>query len=295
MLFAEPVVRIRTTLGEGSIWDGRSQVLYWLDIMESCIFVFDPKTGVNRRIPVGKHVGTVVPRASGGLMLAVQDGFAHLDPATGAVTQVTQVATVATDQPGLRFNDGKCDPTGRFWAGTMAYDCRAGAGSLYRLDGAGALTRVLDGVTISNGLAWSRDARVMYYIDSVTRRVDAFDYDDATGAIANRRTVIEIPVHLGIPDGMTMDERGMLWIALHESGKVGCWNPLDGLLLATIDVPGAQLVTSCAFGGANLDELYITTASIGLDAQQLARQPNAGALFRAKPGVRGLPACAFRG
>ncbi|MBA2479502.1 MAG: SMP-30/gluconolactonase/LRE family protein [Planctomycetes bacterium] len=292
VIHAEPLVRTRTVLGEGVLWDARTQVLYWLDIMAGEVFAVDPRTGVSRAYPIGQHVGTIVPRASGGLMLAVVDGFAAFDPASGAVRMV---ARVAHGRPNLRFNDGKCDPAGRFWAGTMAYDGAAGAGCLHRLDADRSVHAVLSGVTISNGLAWSADARTMYYIDTPTRVVSAFDADPVSGAIARRRTCIEIPHELGLPDGMAIDERGMLWIALHESGRVGCWDPHHGRLLAMIEVPGAKLVTNCAFGGADLDELYISTASIGLDDEALRFQPLAGSLFKARPGVRGVPAHAFAG
>jgi sugar lactone lactonase YvrE len=275
-------------LGEGAIWDGRRQQLLWIDILGKSLHVCDPVTGKDRAIDVGQFIGTVVPRRSGGVMVAVYDGFAALDLVTGKLEFITDPEA---DLPDTRFNDGKCDPAGRFWAGTMSLKGVNEAGSLYVLDAHHSARRMVTGVSVSNGIVWSRDARTMYYIDTRLQRVDAFDYDLATGNIANRRVAIPIPADQGHPDGMTMDAEGMLWIAHWDGWRVTRWNPLTGQLLQTIQVPVAR-VTSCAFGGPNLNQLFITTAQ---PTQSDPAQPQAGGVFVAQPGVCGLPAFEYVG
>jgi len=280
-------------LGEGAIWNSMRQRLQWIDIISGRVFTYDPATGENRICEVGRTVGTVVPRARGGLMLAVHEGFASLDPENGRLEFWPPVPR--HDPAVVRFNDGKCDPAGRFWAGTMALvKGPRPLGRLYRLDADGSIHVMLEDVGTSNGLAWSLDRRTLYFIDTRLVRVDAFDYDDASGAIGGRRTVISIPPGIGRPDGSTLDAEGMLWIAMYDGWAVTRWNPRTGELLRTIRLPVAR-VTSCAFGGPDLDTLYITSARENLSAEQLAEQPLAGSLFRARPGVRGLPAFAFQG
>jgi sugar lactone lactonase YvrE len=289
----ELVLDARALLGEGAIWNPALQRLHWIDIEAHRVFTFDPATGDNRACDVGQRVGTVVPRRAGGLMLALQAGFAALDLGTG---RVTPLAPPPEHDPALaRFNDGKCDPAGRFWAGTMVFQKGPNPpGKLYRLDADGAMHVMLRDVSTSNGVAWSLDRRTLYYIDTPLRRVDAFDYDDATGQIANRRTVITVPPDLGRPDGSTLDAEGMLWVAMWEGWGVTRWNPQTGALLQTVRLPVAR-TTSCAFGGPELDTLYVTSARGELTAAQLAAQPLAGGLFRLRPGVRGLPAPAYAG
>lgn len=278
-------------IGEGPVWDGLEQALVWLDIPRGLVHAWRPDEGPRRPFAVGQPVGAVAPRASGGLVAAVRDGFALLEPGSG---QVSMVADTEGDRPGNRMNDGKCDPAGRFWAGTMALDERPGAGGLYRLDPDLRVERVLDGVTISNGLGWSPDGTTMYFIDSPTGGVDAFDYDPDTGAIAGRRRLVDVPGLPGIPDGLTVDAEGCLWVAVFGGGRVQRHAP-DGRLLATVTLPVSQ-VTSCAFGGAGLDELYVTSAREHLSQERLREQPHAGGLFRHRPdGVVGLPAHQFLG
>jgi len=213
----ELVLPAGATLAEGPHWDPRAQRLYWVDIPAHRVYVFDPQTGAQQSFDVGQYVGAVVPRATGGLLLAVQHGFAILDPASGHSQPIAEIAAEA-DEADLRFNDGKCDPAGRFWAGSYSMAGRQRAGSLYCLDANGDVRRAIADVTVSNGLAWSRDHTTMYYIDTPTQAVAAFDYDVATGAIANRRVVISIPAGCGWPDGMTIDAEGMLWVA-HWGGS----------------------------------------------------------------------------
>jgi len=287
----ELVLDARAQLGEGALWDARRRLLYWIDILAHELHLFEPAAREDRMFKLGQPVGTVVPRHAGGVMLALRDGFSALDLET---EQLTFIADPEHHQPGNRFNDGKCDPAGRFWAGTMPMGDLQPTGSLYHLDPDGTVNRMLEGVSCSNGITWSRDRRTMYYIDTPTFRVDAFDYDERTGEIGNRRPAVAVPKELCYPDGSTMDAEDMLWIAHWGSSRVTRWDPRRGKLLGEIRLPVTQ-VTSVAFGGPHLDELYITTAAAGLDEAARAEQPDAGGLFRARPGVAGLPAFEYAG
>lgn len=282
---------VRAELGEGPIWDGAAQRLWWVDILASTVHRFDPRTGDDASFAVGEHVGTVVPRARGGLMLAVAGGFASFDPASGTSRLI---AAPERDRPRNRFNDGKCDPAGRFWAGTMSYDETPGAGSLYRLDADGSVTPMLRDVSISNGLAWDLERRRFYFIDSPTRAIAAFDYDHDSGRIGNRRVCVQATTEDGFPDGMAMDVEGKLWVAHWGGSQVVRWDPDTGRALARIRVPVSQ-PSACAFGGERLDRLFITSARVGMKPEQLAREPHAGSLFVADPGVTGVPQPAYAG
>jgi sugar lactone lactonase YvrE len=269
-------------LGEGPVWDARSSTLRWVDIERGEVHRFDPASGADTFFEVGEPVGTVAVRAAGGLLLATRTGlYTCLD--NGG--QRTLLHEVDTDPPGGRFNDGKADPWGRFWAGTML-DGTDGAAALYRLDPDHSLHRVVTDVSISNGIAWSPDGTTMYYVDTMTRGVDAFDHDPSSGTVTNRRRLFDID--RGWPDGLTVDADGCLWTALWDGWAVQRHTP-DGHLLTTVEVP-AQRVTSCTFGGSTL---YITTARTGLD--DFTDQPNAGAVFACEPGVAGLPAGEWAG
>lgn len=285
------VLPSKATLGEAPLWHARHQRLLWVDIEAGELHVFDPADGSDQAFAVGEALGTVVPRRGGGLMLAVERGFAAFDPDSG---DLTHLVDPERDRPANRFNDGKCDPAGRFWAGTINRRREPGTAALYCLDVDLTVRRMLGGLTNSNGLVWSIDQRTFYHIDTPTRQVSAFDYRVETGEIANRRTVVFIPPEMGRPDGMTIDAEGMLWIALFRGGCVSRWDPRDGRLLGTVVVPASQ-VTACAFGGPDLETLYITTARTGLDEAALAAQPDAGGLFAARPGVAGVEAFEFAG
>jgi sugar lactone lactonase YvrE len=290
----ELVLDTKAELGEGPIWHAPTQRLYWVNIMQGEVHVYDPGTNTDRAISVGQSVGTVVPRRSGGVMLALNHGFASLDLESGAVSLLVDPEK---HLPANRFNDGKCDPAGRFWAGTMlngAGESDPPHGSLYSLDANHQVRQRLGHLRISNGIVWSLDKRTMYFVDSPDRRVDAFDYDDATGEIGKRRVAVTIAREYGMPDGMTIDAEGMLWVAGWGGGQVSRWHPATGKFLETIKVPASQS-SACAFGGPNLDELYITSARIGLDAATLANEPHAGGLFVARPGVKGTEAFEFAG
>lgn len=285
------LVDIRAQVGEGAIWEPKKQVLYWLDILSSELYEYNPQTGENKSYNVGQHVGTVVPRTSGGLMLALRDGFASFDPNSG---KITMIADPEANSPGNRFNDGKCDPAGRFWAGTMAYTNQTTQGSLYRMDTDLSVHKLLGNIAISNGIVWSHDKKTMYYIDTLAYNVRAFDYDNETGDIANERVAVTVERGMGGPDGMAIDADGMLWVAHYGGSCVRRWDPSTGKVLDQIDLPCAN-ITSCAFGGDDLATLYITSAAQQMSAEDLAKTPLAGSLFQANPGVKGAATFAFAG
>jgi sugar lactone lactonase YvrE len=227
---------------------------------------------------------------AGDLVLAVRDGFARLDPESGAVRLI---ADVERDRPDLRMNDGACDPAGRFWAGTMALDERHGAGALYRLDPDGGVRTMLTGVTISNGIDWSDDAARMYYVDSGARTIDVFDFDVTRGELANRRPFVRVPPDQGSADGLTIDADGFVWLSLWGGGALHRYAP-DGTRDRVVTLPVTH-PTSLAFGGADLGDLYVTSATIALSADERAGQPHAGGVLRLRPGVSGRAPHRFNG
>lgn len=283
------VLDAQARLGEGALWHADTQQLYWVDIEQKKLHLYSPTSGETRMIDVGERIGTVVPAPGNKAIVALQNGIFELDLASESLTLITNPHE---GQPDMRFNDGKCDPAGRLWVGSMHLSAKSEAAALYRLDTDYTLTQMLDSVTISNGIVWSLDHKQMYYIDTPTGVVRSFDYTIEDGSIANPRVVVTVPKEMGHPDGMTIDEEGMLWVAHWGGSSVGRWNPKTGELLQKIDVP-APHVTSCAFGGENLDILYITTARQGLNDQQLATYPHSGGLFMVKPGVKGQRAYSF--
>lgn len=279
------------TLGEGAIWDHRTREFYWVDIERGMLFTFDPLLEQMRVILLGQRVGTVVPSSSEGVaVVALQDGIYTVDVEG---EQLQKLADAPYDPTKIRFNDGKCDPAGRLWVGTMGLDERPGVAALYRYSRSGEMKQMLPGLTISNGICWSLDGKTMYHIDTHLRTIKAFDYDNTTGNIVNGRQVIVIDEKDYSPDGMTIDSEGKLWVALWGGASVIRIDPDTGQLLSRIAVP-AKNVTSCAFGGPNLNTLLITTASIGMTAEEKAMYPKAGAVFAAIPGVKGVEAHVFK-
>jgi sugar lactone lactonase YvrE len=286
---AELLVDARATLGEGPVWDDTTGRLWWVDIVEGRVHRTDPETARDESIEVGQYVGAVGLRAAGGLVAAVRDGFAIFDPRSGALELI---ADLQDDDRSLRANDGKVDPAGRFWAGMMALDHGDGRGALYRLDADRSVRPMVERTSISNGLDWSPDARTMYYIDSTPRTVDRFTYDLASGDITARETLIRMPDDV-YPDGMTVDADGCLWVALWDGWAVERYTP-DGRLDRRVEVPAAQ-ASSCVFGGADLDLLFITTAQEGFPPGGKPDQPHAGSLFVCRPGVTGRPSFRYGG
>jgi len=281
----EQIPNTASILGEGSLWNGKEGLLWWVDILGHKIHTYNPATNTDKVYQLDQMVGTIVSRKSGGALVALHHGFASFDFASGKYTLITNPETTSE----IRFNDGKCDPQGRFWAGTMEVaESGAPRGSLYVLDHDLKVHKKLSDVGISNGLCWSRDHKTMYYIDSPLKRVDSFDFDPATGDITNRKAVVTVTETDGFPDGMTIDSDDNIWVAHWGASKVTQWNPKTGKLLRTVSIP-AEKVSSVAFGGPDLTDLYVTTASKGDPAP-------AGALFRVTGlGVKGVPAYEFSG
>jgi sugar lactone lactonase YvrE len=293
MYQAELVLKAESLIGEGSLWDIERSRLLWIDIWKGEVHSFDPASGIDTLIfKSNQTLGTVVQREGGGLVAAMEHGFTFINEQTG---EATPILDPEPDKLCNRFNDGKCDPAGRFWAGTMSMEGKEpGVGSLYRLGTDLTCTKMAGDISISNGIIWSQDAKTMYYTDSPTQLVWAYDYDAASGDISNRRVVIELPQGEGVPDGITLDAEGMLWVAQWGGWQVSRYDPATGKKIAQVDLPVSQ-PSSCALGGPNLDELYITTARNGLTAEELAAQPLSGSLFVVKAGVKGLKAEKFKG
>ena len=287
----ELIIDIKATLGEGPSWKAKTGTLYWVDILGKKVHVHHPADNSNHALDVSDMVGCVVPEKNGSLILALRDRFSRLDPVSG---QETLIAALDGIPENVRFNDGKCDPAGRLLAGTMDMGAKSPLGALYILESSGAVRVLLKDICISNGLTWSPDYKTFYYIDTLTHRVQAFDYDLEKGELANGRVVIEVPEALGLPDGMTSDMEGKLWIAMWQGAAVTRWDPNSGELLETIPVP-AKNVSSCIFGGPEMNELYITSARQDLDQAALEAYPLTGGLFRLKTDVQGLPTFLFGG
>jgi sugar lactone lactonase YvrE len=280
---AELVFDAQATLGEGPAWDAKTQTLYWVDILEKRVHA-----GTQVLAELDDFVGCLAPRKNGHLLLGKRFAFADLDPASG---KLTVLASLDSEPSTNRINDGKCDPAGRFLAGTMDMNEKEASGSLYSFDGS-RTARLLEGIRISNGLAWSPDHRTFYYIDTPTRLVRAFDYDLGTGEIANPRLAIQVPESLGWPDGMTSDTEGNLWIAIWGGAQVTKWNPHTGAFLEQIPVPALH-TSSCVFGGRDLNVLYITSARVGMSERDLIRYPLSGGLFKVETRTTGMPTFEF--
>ncbi len=288
---AELILDLRLPLGEGPVWDARRGVLRFVDIHAGGLHTFDPRSGVHSVVHLGEPLGCLTPARDGSLILALQSGFARFDLSSQTLAIF---ACLEPHLPGNRFNDGKCDPAGRFLAGTMDDAEQAATGSLYVLDADRSVKALLTGLRISNGLGWSPDGRTFYFIDTPTRVVMAYDYDLENARLSRPRPAVRIPKEMGWPDGMTVDAEGMLWVALWGGARLTRWNPVTGRLLQTVPLPALN-VTSCAFGGEALDDLYVTTARKGMTAEQLVRYPLSGGLFRIRPGVTGLPPVEYAG
>jgi sugar lactone lactonase YvrE len=281
----ELLIDAQAFLGEGPAWDSAHQRLYWVDIYAGHLHFFDPKTGLDEVINVGQALGCAAPTRSGGVILGLKDGLATLQLPSSSLTFLSRPEKRL---PGNRFNDGKCGPDGRFLAGTMDSDEVAASGSLYSLGPGGSLKTLLTGTRISNGLTWSPDHKTLYFIDTPTRQVVAYDYDLPSGNIANPRIAVTVPAEMGWPDGMTSDLNGNLWVALWGGAALSVWNPVNGTLLEKINIP-AKNVTACVFGGIEQNELYVTSARKGLDAADIQAFPATGGLFRIRTNIIGLP------
>ncbi len=316
----------RAVLGEGPVWDQEEGFLYWVDIIPGQIHWFHPESGKDESVTLEKTVGAVALRAKGGLIAALSDGFYLVDmnmdrnrnrdkdrdrdidkdKDKGKDKPSFHVSTVCLPGdilPGQRFNDGKCDPAGRFWAGTMQKEPLNPRCALYRLESDGKCISIVQGIGCSNGLAWSSDNKTMYYIDTATRCMDAFDYDIDMGRVSNRQRIVDFtsPAAItpdsplaGHPDGMTIDAEGMLWVAEWRGYKVSRWNPSTGRKIGEVILPVSK-VTSCTFGGPELTDLYITTASTELSPSEKAAEPLSGGIFCVATDTKGIAPVRFAG
>lgn len=286
----ELVTDARAGVGEGPVWDAARGVVWWVDIPAGLVHRFDPRIGTDREFEVGSAVGAVALRHDATLVAALAEVLAQLDPDTG---RLATVLSFVAGGPPLRCNDGKCDPAGRFWVGRMTMDGALGEGSLLCVDSDLAVTTRQVGLAIPNGLGWSLDGSRMYFIDSSWREVREYPYDPATGAIGEPRTLVWFPEDGSVPDGLTIDAEGHLWVARWGAGCVVRVSP-DGAIVDRIDLPVSR-VSSCTFGGEDLGDLYITTARGDASPAELAGEPLAGGLFRCRPAVGGVLPVPFAG
>jgi sugar lactone lactonase YvrE len=284
----ELLLDLKLDLGEGPAWDSQAGILSFVDIRTGDLHLFNPVNHHHRTFNLGEPVGCAAPSGTNEFILGLRSGIWTFTPSTQTLTQILRPENI----PGNRFNDGKCDPRGRFLAGSMDNAEKENTGSLYSYSPDGTSKTLLTGLGISNGLTWSPDHKTFYFIDTPTREVMAYDYDLDNGNIANPRPVFHVPDGMGWPDGMTSDTDGMLWVAMWGGAKLTKWNPADGQLLDVYPIPALN-VSACCFGGPDLTELYITSARKGMTEAQLAEYPLTGGLFRLTPGVRGMPTFKF--
>ena len=270
------VSEIKCLLGEGPYWDDLTNRIFWVDILQKRFHTYDLKKGNLQSFDIGHMVGCIVPGNDPDTVFAALDiGFASFSMING---ELKLISDPEADLTGNRFNDGKCDVMGRFWAGTMEMSGQPGRGALYAMDVDFLVKTKIDRVSISNGLVWPLDNKTMYYIDTLTFQIMAYEFEPETGGINNPEVAVEIPRDEGFPDGMTIDNEGNLWVAHWEGSQVCCWDPQSGQKITSIDLPVSK-PTSCTFGGENLDRLFITTARVELDDDQLIKEPLAGSIF----------------
>lgn len=278
-------------LGEGPVWDHLHKELIWVDIEKGLLQFFSVETNKRISYPFDSRLGAAVPTDREDIyLLALQKGLAFFNRKTG---ELNYFSHIEIDRPDNRFNDGKCDTLGRFWIGTMDVAARKSMGSLYLVDRELKISRKLSKVTISNGMAWSADGKSMFYIDTATHSVLRFDYENETGGITNPKVVIRVPESHGAPDGMCIDLEGKLWIAHWGGANISRWDPENGALMSKIHIPALQ-VTSCCFGGEDLDTLFITSARINMSAIDLEKFPLSGSVFSLKVQVGGLKVNCFK-
>jgi sugar lactone lactonase YvrE len=284
------VLDARATLGEGPVWDERAGVLYFVDIEAPALFRFDPASGAVKRWDLPARIGCLaLEQAGSGAVLALATGFARIDFATGALAAIANPLAGRADH---RFNDGACDPRGRFWAGSMHVSSRQPSGVIYSLEAGGRTRAVFEGFSVPNGLAWSPDG-ARFYLNDSPRAMFVAEFDAASGRVGAPFVFADVSAAPGFPDGTAVDAEGFLWSARWDGRGLARFAP-DGRLDRFVDLPVSR-PTSCAFGGRGLAQLYVTSARKGLDAATLAREPLAGAVFVLEPGVAGLPARRWAG
>lgn len=288
---AELEFKIDAKLGEGAIWNHISKELYWIDIEGKKLHIYNPSSKQNSSIEMPCRIGTVVPSEDKNkAIVALEDGIYVVNTKTKELSLLSDVESDMTEN---RFNDGKCDPNGNLWVGSMHLAQNKPNANLYKINEKGESDKMLDGITISNGIVWSKDKSTMYYIDTPKGTIRAFDYDKKTSEISNERVVVTVDPKDGFPDGMAIDDQDMLWVGMWNGNAVAKYNPKTGILEKKIKVP-AHNVTSCAFGGDNFDELYITTASVDMTDEEKKQFPLAGSVFKIKLKEKGVKSNFFK-
>jgi len=285
------VLSLRPDLGESPVWSREEAALYWVDVRKPTINRFDPRTGANREFtaPEPVHAIAIALTRTRRLLAVLEASLALIDCESGAVKHLTRVVEGVEDN----LNDGRCDRAGRFWVGSKARDWVKPIGGLFRFDPDGSLHKLDEGMQLSNGLGWSPDNRTMYFIDSQPRLIYAYDFDFAAGTVRNRRVLVRIAEEHGLPDGMTVDAEGFLWVAQWNGWRVVRYDP-DGKVERVIRMPVSK-PTSCMFGGPDLRTLFITSCTMRMTPEEMAAQPLAGNLFALDTDVRGLPEPHFAG
>ena len=284
------VLAASALLGESPVWCQQEKVVYWVDIKRPAIHRFDPATGACQTWPMPEDVGCLALRRLGGGIAALRSGLATVDFRTG---EVCRLLGPTPGTPGIRFNDGRCDRRGRFWVGTLHEQRQTGTAALFRFDPDGRYSKMLGGITVSNGIPWSPDNLTMYFADSWAQTIFSFDFDLDSGTLGSQRVFAEVPRSSGVPDGATVDAEGFVWSANFDGGCLTRYAP-DGSIDRLISMP-VQRPTSCAFGGEDLSTLYVTSASLNLTEKQRIAAPLAGSLFAVDAGVKGLPEPRFAG
>jgi len=270
-------------LGEGPVWDEISQKLWWVDILGCTLNCYDPVLKENESFDAGEHIGAAALRKEGGLLLALQSGLAFFDESSGNITPIENNFSLSD---GTRSNDGKCDPAGRFWLGTLDYDLEEGSGNLFCVNSDLAVGKKLDQLTIPNGMAWNKNADRFFFIDTIERELYSYNYQKETGEISERSIIYEFADDLGYPDGMTIDSNDKLWIALYAGSKVIQINPKNGHIEFEVRLPVPK-PTSCTFGGKSLQTLFITTCREHMDESEIELTPLSGSLFSVDLPFRG--------
>ena len=289
MINPDLILDSKSLLGEGPWWDNDKELLFWIDSLGCKIYKYNPAANINHTIMTNQYIGCVIPRKGGGLISCMQNGIYHVDYEN---SNIDLVCGIENDIQDNRLNDGKCDSLGRLWFGSMSMITKKKdgksetRGSFYNFSEKSGVIKVFGNVGVSNGIAWNEDETKMYYIDSMTRSVACFDFDIERALVRNKKYIIRIPDYDGLPDGMTIDEEGMLWIAHYGGFQVSRWDPSTGKKIDKIRIPVPN-VTSCIFGGKNLDELFITTARADLKEDDLKKYPLSGGLFKAATSVKG--------
>lgn len=278
-------LEINAVLGEGAFWNYKSNELFWIDIEGKKMHIYNPVTKQNKTIEMPCRIGTVVPtEQKNKAIVALEDGIYIVDTESKELILLSDVESNLIEN---RFNDGKCDPNGNLWVGSMHLEQTQPKASLYKINETGKAEKMLGNITISNGIVWTKDKKSMYYIDTPTGHIKAFDFDPKTNSISNERIAVTVNPEDGYPDGMTIDNNDMLWVGMWNGNAVAQYNPKTGKLIKKIEVP-AHNVTSCTFGGDNLDELYITTASVDMTDEEKKKYPLAGSVFKVKLKEKGV-------